>query len=315
MKIRLGYVAISLTLDITASKTITYTNYQKLNKEDGDNKLDLLIRQNFNNLKEILKYNYCNNIHFYRLSHNLIPLATHNDVPFDYIKPYQKEWKELGDYIKKYQIRVDTHPDQFCVLNSNKKNVVKNSITMLEFHNKIFEAMHIEGKAVLHVGGAFNDKDKAIRTFIRNFNKLDEKIQKTIILENDDKTFNVKDVLYICETLNIPMVLDYHHFNCNNDGENIKDYLPRILATWDNENLKPKMHFSTPRNSKEKRSHSEYINSDEFIAFINVIKEFNKDVDVMLECKAKDEALFRLMRELKCKANYKFLDETSFETK
>ena len=33
----------------------------------------------------------------------------------------------------------------------------------------------------------------------------------------------------------------------------------------------------------------------------------------MLEAKAKDEALFKLIRELKYKTNYKFIDETSFE--
>ena len=32
----------------------------------------------------------------------------------------------------------------------------------------------------------------------------------------------------------------------------------------------------------------------------------------MLECKAKDDALFRLVRELKYKTNYKFIDETTF---
>ena len=33
----------------------------------------------------------------------------------------------------------------------------------------------------------------------------------------------------------------------------------------------------------------------------------------MIEAKAKDDALFRLVRELKYKTNYKFIDETSFE--
>ena len=37
------------------------------------------------------------------------------------------------------------------------------------------------------------------------------------------------------------------------------------------------------------------------------------DVDVMIEAKAKDDALFRLVRELKYKTNYKFVDETTFE--
>lgn len=32
----------------------------------------------------------------------------------------------------------------------------------------------------------------------------------------------------------------------------------------------------------------------------------------MIEAKQKDEALFRLVRELKYKTNYQFLDETTF---
>ena len=39
---------------------------------------------------------------------------------------------------------------------------------------------------------------------------------------------------------------------------------------------------------------------------------FNKDIDIMLEAKAKDDALFRLVRELKYKTNYNFIDETTF---
>ena len=61
------------------------------------------------------------------------------------------------------------------------------------------------------------------------------------------------------------------------------------------------------------RSHHDYINSDDFIQFIEKIKKYNVDIDVMIEAKAKDDALFRLVRELKYKTNYKFIDETSFE--
>lgn len=315
MKIRLGYVAISLTLDITASKTITYTNYHKLNEEIGNIKLDQLITENFKNLKEIFWYNYRNKIHFYRISHNIIPLATHNDVVFDYIEPYKKEWEQLGKLTKLYDLRVDTHPDQFCVLNSTKSDVIKKSIEMLEFHQKMFEAMKIDGKTVLHVGGAFGDKEKAIKKFINTFKKLDKKIQDLIILENDDKIFNVKDILYICETLKIPMVLDYHHYKCNNEGEDINDYLSRIIKTWEKQKLKPKMHFSSPKNKREFRSHSTYINANDFIDFLEILKKQQHDVDIMLECKAKDEALFRLVRELKYKTNYRFIDDTTIEIK
>ena len=74
----------------------------------------------------------------------------------------------------------------------------------------------------------------------------------------------------------------------------------------------PKMHFSSPRNSRDYRSHSEYIDSDDFIDFMNNIKKYNRDIDVMIEAKGKDDALFRLVRELKYKTDYIFIDDTCF---
>ena len=59
-------------------------------------------------------------------------------------------------------------------------------------------------------------------------------------------------------------------------------------------------------------SHNDYIDSNSFIEFIEKVKFLNKDFDIMIEAKAKDDALFRLIRELKYKTNYEFIDESSF---
>ena len=165
---------------------------------------------------------------------------------------------------------------------------------------------------IIHVGSSVFGKEASITRFINNFNKLPEYIKKSIAVENDDKVYNIKDVLKICQKLNIPMVLDYHHYICNNEGEKLEEYIQDIVNTW--KNLNPKFHFSSPKSKlkKEFRSHHDYINSDDFINFLNIIKTTDKNADIMLEAKAKDEALFRLIRELKYKINYAFLDETSF---
>ena len=73
------------------------------------------------------------------------------------------------------------------------------------------------------------------------------------------------------------------------------------------------MHFSSPKSKKEYRAHHEYINVNDFIDFLQILSSYQQDIDIMLEAKGKDEALFRLIRELKYKKNYKFIDETSFE--
>jgi UV DNA damage endonuclease len=108
------------------------------------------------------------------------------------------------------------------------------------------------------------------------------------------------------------MVLDYHHYMCNKGDIDIKDYYTNIFNTW--KDINPKIHFSSPKNKTKKdiRSHHDYINPDDFISFINEIKHLPFDIDIMLEAKAKDEALFRLVRGLKYKTNYKFIDDTTF---
>lgn len=310
MKIRLGYCCISNTLNISTSSPYTYTQF---NKEKDYKKLDRIIKSNLSALKEILKYNVKNNIHFYRLTSNLIPLATKEDVVFDYIKPYTKEYNEISTIIKKYNLRVDLHPNEYCVLNSVNKNVVKQSIDILKYQYKILSALNIKKKIILlHVGSVALGKKNAISRFCNQFKKLDANIQKTIAIENDDKTFNIEDCLEISKKIGVPVVFDYHHYNCNKGEKNLQEILPSIIKTW--ENKTPKMHFSSPKSKlkKEFRSHNDYINVDAFITFLDIIKPLNKDIDIMIEAKQKDEALFKLVRELKYKTNIKFIDDTTF---
>lgn len=312
MKVRLGYVALSKALDdVTTSSTITYTNY--INKNYNTSKLLEITKNNLDSLYEIIKYNVKNNFHFYRLTSKLVPLATHDKVDFDYITPLLDEYKKIGKLINDNNIRVDTHPDQYAVLNSMDSKIVKNTMEILEYHYKIMDAIGIKDKIIiLHVGSSTCGKKASITRFINNFNKLPDHIKKCIAVENDDKVYNIKDVLELCHKINVPMVLDYHHFICNNEKEDINDYLKEIIDTWDGK--LPKMHFSSPKSKlkKEFRSHSDYINKECFIKFINILKKQDKDIDIMLEAKAKDDAVSRLVRYLKYETNYKFLDEATF---
>lgn len=313
MKIHLGYVALSLTLEDTSySRTMTYTSYKKKDAEESNKILSEKIKNNINGLLEILKYNYDNDIRFFRLSHKVIPLATLDEVSFDYMSPFINISKKIGAFSKKYNIRLDTHPDQFCVLNSINEDVVKASFKILDFNNNLFKLFSIDGKMVIHVGSSVPNKDEAIKRFKENFKNLDDEIKEKIILENDDKTYTVLEVLEICEELKIPMVLDYLHYKCNNNSEDLVSLLPRIFATWDNSGFVPKIHFSTSKSRKEKRSHSFYINYKDFINFLKKLAVVDRDVDVMLECKGKDEALFRLVRQLKFYTNIKFIDNVNF---
>jgi len=317
MKIRLGYVAISLGLpNVTSSSTVTYTYYQKLfTKEKKLNKLKQITLSNFNDLKKILEYNIKNKIHFYRLTSKLIPLATHPDVNWDYRKYFDIELKSIGKIINENNIRVDTHPDQFNVINSINKNVVKNTMRNLIFHANLFKDIDYPlGKMVIHVGSGVGGKNKALKRFIENINYFPKEVKTKILIENDDKTFSVNDTLSLCNNLHIPMVLDVHHYICNNEGEDLFKLLPDIFNTWKNERILPKIHFSSPKNSLTDRKHADYINGEDFVRFIEGCKMINQSFDVMIEAKKKDLALFNLVSSVKkLRKNWKWIDSTTFE--
>ena len=304
MKIRLGYACITNCLDSTSSSPYTYGEYLKY----GDmEKLDRIIVSNLKSLEEIIYYNIKNNIHFYRMSSKIIPLATKSDVKFDYINKYKSYYDKIGKMISDYDMRVDFHPDQFCVLNSVKSDVVNASIDILKYHYSLLEALGIKNKIlVLHVGSNSFGKDNSIRRFINNFNKLPNYLKECIAIENDDKVFNVNDVLEISKNTGVPVILDYHHHLCNKSDFSFED----IFNSFNNR--KVKMHFSSSKNMKDFRSHNDYINGDDFIDFIKILKKYDRDVDIMIEAKCKDDSLFRLVRYIKYKTDYKFIDDTTF---
>jgi UV DNA damage endonuclease len=317
MKIRFGYVAIALNLPkVTSSSLVTYRHYSSLSEIDRINKLKKVTSSNLEDLKKILDYNIKNNIHFYRITSALVPLANHPDVKdWTYRKMFSPDFKIIGDIIKENNIRVDTHPDQYNVINSVKENVVENTKKNLMTHVDLFNDLGYElGKMVIHVGSGQGGKEKAIERFINNFREYPESIKSKIILENDDKVFNIIDVLHICNELNIPMVLDVHHYKCNNDGEDLYDHIGDIFETWDKEELPPKIHFSTPKESEFDRKHSDYIEPNSLIEFVEKVKFINKDFDIMIEAKKKDLALFKLMEAIKSiKPEWKYIDESTIE--
>jgi len=317
MRIRLGYVAIALNLGkVTSSSTLTYSRYLKMKEEDRLKKLKEITYSNIQSLEKILKYNIDNNIHFYRMTSNLIPLATHPEVMWDYLKYFKKDLEYIGKLIKNNNLRVDAHPDQFNVINSDKESVVENTLTNLNMQVDLFEAMNYEdGKMVIHIGGAKGGKEIASQRFIENIKKFPKRISSRLIIENDDKTFNAREVLNISKDTNLPIVFDVHHHNCNNCEEDINILLPEIFKTWENEKLPSKLHFSSPRDFENERKHSDFIDAKKFLEFIYNAKEsVDKDFDIMIEAKKKDITLNKLVEDLKfLDKNIRFIDNSTFE--
>ncbi len=318
MRFRLGYVAMTLNLqNCSPSGTVTISTLNKLSDDDSRMyRLRKVTRRNLENTLRILRYNEAYHIQVYRFTSKLVPLATHPITEdWDYPEEFKEEFRKIGDLVKEKDFRVSAHPDHYTLINSKSKDVVRKAIKDLDYHVRIYEAMGIEDpkyKLVLHVGGLYKNKEESIARFKENFLQLPDRIRRRIVLENDDKSYSAADVLDICRDLKIPMVVDIHHHHCVNGGERLRDLLPEIFDTWEGEYFPPKIHFSSPKSSKDFRSHADDIDVKEFVDFLNISREIGRDFDVMLEAKNKNMALMNLSQSLEGLEGIQKINEGEF---
>lgn len=301
MKIRFGYVATALELwDASPSKTLTFARYSALPKNERMEKLTFITLQNLQHAKRILYYNIAHEIEVYRFSSAMVPLATHPEVMWDFITPFKKEWEELGNLIKKYNLRVSYHPSQFTLFTSPRDEVTVNAVKDMEYHYKMLHAMNAldTGLINIHIGGSYGDKSKSLDRFHHNLQTLPKEIKKYMTLENDDKTYNAHETLISCEKENIPMVFDYHHHMANLGEVELEHDLPRIFDTWKTRQMIPKVHISSPKSDEAYRSHADYVSLPFILPFLKMAKELDQDFDIMIEAKKKNLALHRLVEEV-----------------
>ncbi|MGM0853810.1 MAG: UV DNA damage repair endonuclease UvsE [Bacillota bacterium] len=301
MKVRLGFVANSLSLwDASPAKTMTYKRYSDLPKEERMDRLKEVTRLNLEHTKRLLYLCAAHEIELYRLSSSLVPLATHPEVEWDFHTPFKKEWKELGDLIKKFGIRASFHPNQFTLFTSPRQHVTDNAVKDMVYHYRMLEYMGLEESSVIniHIGGSYGDKEETLGRFHENLKALPSDVKEIMTLENDDKTYTVEETLAVCQKESIPMVLDIHHHEANPSEKPLVDYIEAIFATWEKRDLVPKIHISSPKSEKAFRSHADLVDAGFVEGFFKTLKTFDQDVDFMIEAKHKDLAMLKLIEDL-----------------
>ena len=301
MIIRFGYVSTAISLwDASPSKALTYTRYLQLDKETRREKLLEVTSANLRNTLRMLYYNIAHGIELYRLSSSIVPLATHPDVAWDFVTPFQDMWREIGDLIKKYQLRVSFHPNQFTLFTSTKEEITDNAVKDMVYHYQMLEAMGVHAQSLIniHIGGAYGDKQETIVRFHENLRSLSAKIKAIMTLENDDKTYNADETLAVCQKENIPFVFDYHHHLANLGEGSLEQVIPAAYQTWSKRNMKPKIHISSPKSASAFRSHADFVDPEFLKPLLDCVRKVGKDVDFMIEAKMKDQALLKLVEDL-----------------
>ena len=228
-------------------RTTTATAIKRLSRDEGRKKLADLCAANAAALMEALQFCSANGIGCFRVNSQILPLKTHPDVGYDLAelpggRQIVNQFRKCGAFAKAAGLRTTFHPDQFVVLNSPEPDVVAQSIAELEYQAEV--AQWIGADVVnIHGGGAYGDKQTALRTFAKNLARLSKKARRLVTLENDDKIYTPADLLPFCKDQGIPFVYDVHHHRCNPDGMSVEEATKKALATW---NREPLFHISSP---------------------------------------------------------------------
>jgi len=250
---------------------------------------------NAKDLLEILMWNADNGVKVFRMGSGIFPWGTeYNSTSLPDFFEIASTLRICGNFAKSTGQRITAHPDHFVKLGSHKESVVLNSIKDLELHSEVFDLMGLDATPYnainIHVG--MNFSEETADRWITNFRRLSPNLQARMVVENDDKesAFSIIQLFtYLHTELGIPLTFDYFHHQFHPDGLTTQDAAELAAGTWP-EGITPLFHYSESKNVNEHvqgnpRAHADYVFSR--------IDDFGLTIDVDLEAKAKELALFK----------------------
>ncbi|KAF3915646.1 hypothetical protein ABW21_db0209300 [Orbilia brochopaga] len=312
---RLGFACLNTYLracniPIFCSRTCRIDTILKHDEESGPGGGMAYVKSlgfaNATDLSTLIRWNHKYGIKFLRISSEMFPFASHSVYGYT-LEHAAEPLKRAGALAMQYGHRLTMHPGQFTQLGSPRTEVVDNAIRDLEFHCELLDRLQLQGQAdrdavmIIHMGGVFGDKEATLARFKKEYTtRLSDKIKQRLVLENDDVSWSVEELLPICQELKIPLVLDWHHNNIipgtlREGTLDVKTvYGAAIRKTWTDKNITQKQHYSEPRagsiTGMQRRRHSPRVVD---------LPPCEDTMDLMIEAKDKEQAVFELMRKFK----------------
>lgn len=278
-------------------RSMTFTNFQKLEKSAAMKKLCDIILHNFQITLKTIEFCQQNDITGYRMSSNLCPLLTHKDLKLKiYDLPIFSELlvilQQIKSVLKNKPIRISSHPSEYITLSTDNDEILQSTIRDLEQHGEIFDLLDLpknyQSPLNIHVRKE-GDADSISDVVCKNFDKLSDSVKSRLVFENNDNkngTWTIQNLFtYLHKKIGVPLTFDHLHYRMLNKGESENDTFFLAKSTW---NTTPIFHYSEGivENGVETRKHADLPNNYPTI----------HDADVLydVELKAKDLAIFKL---------------------
>jgi len=289
---KIGYPCINRGIGCTTNSTFRLANYSK-------ERLIKAVTNNIDCLQKILVYNVKHDLLFFRISSDIIPFASHPICKFKWEQYFEKDFANVGEFIKKNKFRISMHPDQFILINAKDKKIVTRSVKELAYHCTVLDLMGLDNtaKVQIHIGGVYGDKEASIERFIKEYKKLPEIIKKRLAIENDHNRYSFQDCLRVYQKTKIPIIFDSFHHECLNNGETMRDALLLASKTWKKTDGVLMVDYSSQEKNKVTGAHAQTIDICHFKKFLQNITGI--ECDIMLEIKDKEKSAHKARQILK----------------
>ncbi|MBN2803722.1 MAG: UV DNA damage repair endonuclease UvsE [Deltaproteobacteria bacterium] len=284
-----------------AYKTYSFLYLQKLEQKESGGFVREKVLSVWKHNREMLQkaFDYCdkNGISGYRIGSDFyaqVPRLLSNGYIFE--SDLQEAYTQLSALNTRGLI-LSMHPGQHVNLGSPTSSVVDNSLEDLDGHFAIAGALNFN-EVNIHLGGAYGDKDAAIKRFIDVVSSIPKEKQKLITLENDELNYSIDEVISVAKKLNLRVVYDIHHQRCHElkykSKGTIRYYFERARETWPVDQIQ-RVHISSPRDGyttiSKSRPHADYINQSDIPNWL-----WKENVLVDIEAKAKEQAILKLQK-------------------
>lgn len=302
MSLQLGYACINMTLQKEEKVQCNRRMIKRTFDAKGLPYASELALKNVTGMKRVIEWNNEHGIKVYRMTSCLFPWFSEYDM-FDLpdIDEIVDVMEEAGRIAMNAGQRLSFHPGPFnCLASPNEKTVLK-TIKELDDHSTQMDLMGLPvspmAKINIHVGGAYGEHDKAMDRFCRNFERLQPNTRARLTVENDDKKalYSVKMLAEgISQRIGTPIVFDSHHHELGPQDLDYHDAFYLARETWNSRGAKQQCHHS---NSKKKYEDEKVPPPSHSSWYYTPFEYYGEEVDVVLECKMKELALFKYQQD------------------
>lgn len=306
----------------TGTTTVAWLNRQSVSI--AEDRLWDLMKYNIESLRLLVSKvgTWEPHLRMARLSSEVLPVYTEPKWRYfykqsDVIAYAERHFAEVGRIARERDVRLSFHPGQFCVLASDRPEIVESSIEEFEYHVDMARWMgygqqFLDFKINIHIAGRAGPAGMRAA-----HSRLSPEARNCITVENEEISWGLNDTLSLADLM--PTVLDIHH-HWVREGEYIEvtdSRVKKFVDSW--RGRRPTMHYSVSReeylaghpsnvrpsrdaliasgmNKQKLRAHSDFYHNSAVNAWALSFLEVS---DIMCECKSKNLGSAKLAHEAK----------------